>query len=121
MYRVGIWLMALAFVFNGAASHALVDLPDLIAQDHHGALAVISHDAHFSDSTVAATPDHDQIPEHKHNSRRCCDVCNLASVIPNVVVVPVPFSYAAVVFAAAQHFLVGHLIAIDPDIPKTIV
>jgi hypothetical protein len=126
MYRLGIWLIAVAFVFNGAASGAWIGLPmapALAVHDHHGGPATAGHDAHFdqaSHDAIGATPDHGQAPEHD-SCLECCGMCNIANVIPDIVANPVMFSYAEVTFRTAQDDLVGHLVALDPDIPKTII
>ena len=124
MYRLSIWLIALTFAFNGAASFAAIDnpvAPALTAQNHNGGPA-ISHDVHSSHirtGVMVVTLDPGQA--HGHSSLRCCGTCNVANVLPDIVTIPVTFSYAAVTFRMAQHHLVGHLVALDPDIPKTVV
>ena len=124
MYRLSIWLIALAIVFNGAASFAAIDnpvAPALAAQNHNGAPAT-SHDVYSSrigTGVMAVTLDHGQA--HGHSGLRCCGTCNVANVLPDIVTTPVTFSYAAVTFSAGRHDLVGHLVALDPDIPKTVV
>jgi hypothetical protein len=45
-------------------------------------------------------------------------MCSVASVIPTVAVSPVAFSYRSAVFHVTQPHLVGHPVALDPDIPK---
>ena len=123
MYRLGIWLIALTFVFNGAASYAWIDpdeSPAMTIQDYHGA-PIVRHDAHAKHvgDDVVATADHDQAPAHSHS--RCCNTCNTTSVMPNIVAIPVTFSYRAVTFHTHQHDLVGHPAGLDPRIPKTTV
>jgi hypothetical protein len=123
MYRLGIWLIAVAFVFNGAASGAWIDLPmapALAAHDHHGAMAAAGHDEH-SGEVVAAVTDHGQAYDYAHNHLKCCGICYVANLTPDVIAVVVTFSYSDVTFRMAKHDLVGHLVALDPDIPKTIV
>jgi hypothetical protein len=95
--------------------------PALTAQNHDGAPAA-SHDAHsnhIGDDVMVAMPDHGQA--NGHSGERCCGTCNVASVLPDIVAIPVTFSYAAVTFRTGRHDLVGHLVALDPDIPKTFV
>jgi hypothetical protein len=123
MYRLSIWLIALTFVFNGVAVHAWIDFPAapaLIAHDHHDAAVSAAHDTH-SDVIVAAATDHGQAHGYAHHFLKCCGICNEANLAPDIVVVPVTFSYAAATFRTLQHDLVAHLVALDPDIPKTIV
>jgi hypothetical protein len=42
-------------------------------------------------------------------------------VVPGAAVTEITFSCAAVTFHTRQRDLVSHLVALDPDIPKTIV
>ena len=56
-----------------------------------------------------------------HDHLKCCVACNLVSLVPNVAAIPVAFSYTNTAFDAAQHELVGHLVALDPGIPKPLV
>lgn len=118
---------AASFVFNGAASRAWIDLPVALAataQDHHGASVAAGHDAHsgqFGANAIAAAPDQSQDHEHVDSCLKCCNMCNVANVLPGFVAKPVTFSYAAVAFRMGQRNLVGHLVALDPDIPKAII
>jgi hypothetical protein len=126
MYRLSIWLIALAFVFNGAASLATIDLPAasaLIAQNqnHDNARTAAPSDHVGNNNVMVAMPDHGQAQGHSHSGLKCCGICNVANVIPDIVAIPVTFSYATVAFRTGQHDLVGHLVALDPGIPKTIV
>jgi hypothetical protein len=123
MYRLSMWLIALAFVFNGAASYTWADpgeSPALTIQGHHGALEAApgAHAKYVGDDMVTAA---DQAPTHSHNALRCCYICNVASVLPDIVAIPMPFSYTAIMFHTARHNLVGHPLGLDPGIPKTIV
>ncbi len=119
MYRLSIWLIAIVFVFNGAASLALVDLPSapaLSAHEHQG-----GHADHISDGVAS---DHDlHAGNHKHNDNcmKCCGVCNIAKLIPDIAATPFIFAYASITFSIGRHDLVGHLVALDPDIPKAVV
>lgn len=124
MYRLSIWLIVLAFVFNGAASLAAIDLPTasaLIAQNqnHDNARTAAPSDHVGNNNVMVAMLDHGQA--HGHSALKCCNICNVANVIPDIVAIPVTFSYATVAFRRGQHDLVGHLVALDPGIPKTIV
>jgi hypothetical protein len=123
MYRLSIWLIAFAFVFNGAASYAWIDpdeSPAMTIQDDHDA-PMVRHDAHakHAGDDVVAAADHDQAPAHSVS--RCCNACNAASVMPDIVAIPVTFSYRAVTFHTHQHDLVGLPAGLDPGIPKAIV
>jgi hypothetical protein len=125
VYRLGIWLIAVAFVFNGATSYAKFDLPvapGLVAHGHDSAQPVChdAHSNHTGNNTVTAA-DHDQAAAHSHSNLQCCGICSVASVLPDVVAIAVPFSYAAVMFYTGQRDLIGHFVALDPGIPKTSV
>ncbi len=123
MYRMSIWLIALTFVFNGVAVHAWIDspaAPALVAHDHHDATVSAAHDTH-SDVIVAAATDHGQAHGYAHHHLKCCGICNVANLAPDILAVSMSFSYAAVTFRTLQQDLVGNLVALDPDIPKTIV
>jgi hypothetical protein len=122
MYRLGIWLIALAFVFNGVASYAWTDPGEsaaLTIQGHHGALiaAPDAHAKYIGDNVVTAA---DQAPTHSHNTIKCCYICNAASVLPDIVAIPMPFSYTVIMFRTARHDLVGHPLGLDPRIPMSI-
>jgi hypothetical protein len=119
---LSIWLIAIVFVFNGAASLALVELPAvpaLNAHEHHAEHAGRTADA------AALDHDHDQdhAGNHKHNDNclKCCGICNVANLIPDIAATPIMFTYASITFNIGQHDLVGFLVVLDPDIPKTVV
>jgi hypothetical protein len=124
MYRLTIWLIAVVFAFNGAASLAWIDLPAapaLTVDSHYGAAVAVWDDAHSYDvdgDVIAAVPDHGHATQH---ADKCCVTCSVASVVPDAAVTAITFSCAAVAFHTRQRDLVGHLVALDPDIPKTIV
>jgi hypothetical protein len=122
MYRLSIWLFVLAFIFNGAASYTWIDpgeSPAGTVQAHHGVLTAVDvHAKYVSDDVVTAAV---QALTHGHNALKCCGICNVASVLPDILAIPVPFSYAAIMFHTARHDLAGHLVALDPGIPKTSV
>ncbi len=118
MQRLGIWLIAIAVVFNGAAPFAPAMEQAAIVQGHDHAVG--NHAAGAADhGAFAASTDHGRQHDHAHN--KCCMLCNIASVLPGVTAVPMTFSYATVSFRMARHNLVGHLVALDPDIPKSLV
>ena len=123
MYRMGIWLIALALVFNGvtvSSWNGPSGISTAVAQDHdNGADAVAC--IVTSDDDLATAPDAGQTHKVRHNHLKCCWTCNVASLLPNVATIPVTFSYRGTIFYMAQRHLVGHLVALDPDIPKSIV
>lgn len=121
MYRLGIGLIAFALVFNGvAAAYALNDapgLPAVAAHEHHGGVA---HRDHAHDR-VAVAADAGQTHGGMQDHLKCCGRCNFVSLLPGSVAIPVTFSYATVSFPKAQPHLVGHIVALDPGIPKSVV
>jgi hypothetical protein len=123
MYRLGIWLLALVFVFNGAASYALIAPAEShasIVQAHHHAPPGARHEAQCKqvadDEVGAAAADYGH--DHAH---KCCGICIVASLLPAVEAIPVTFGYRVVTFRIGQHDLVGHPVGLDPEIPKTVV
>lgn len=123
MHRMGIWLIALALVFNGAATYAW-DSPSgpiaAIAQVHDDGTAAVACNVN-SDEFVAVAAGSDQHQSGAHHHPKCCGTCTVPSLIPAVAAVPVTFSYRAAVFHTASHHLIGHPVALDPDIPKSVV
>ncbi len=123
MHRLGIWLMALALVFNGVTVYAWSDAAGVvaaIAQDHHDSAEASECDVHSAD-VVAGAVDSGQAQHPMHNHLKCCGTCNIVSLAPNVAVIPVTFSFRMASFRKTHHDLVGHPVALDPDIPKSIV
>ena len=127
MHRLTVWLIAIVFVFNGAASLAWTDLPAApvsIVESHGGVAAAVRHEGHLhdiGDEVVATASDHDQPAGHTDNCLKCCGTCSVTNMVPDVVVSAVTFASVAVKFQAGQNNLVGHLVALDPDIPKILV
>ena len=120
MYRFGIWLIAFALVFNGmVAAYALNDGPSLPAAATHENHGSVAHHDRARDR-VAVT-DTGQTHGAAHDHLKCCGHCNVVSLLPGVVAIPVTFSYATPCFPAAQPHLVGHLVPLDPEIPKSAV
>jgi hypothetical protein len=114
MHRLGVWLIAIALVFNGATVVALWELPaaSQFALAFHG-----EQHGH-----VAAEHNHDGLGSHKHaDIMKCCGVCNIANLTLEIVATPITFAYASITFSMGQHHLVGSLVALDPDIPKAVV
>lgn len=123
MYRIGIWLIALALVFNGAAAYAgnyFSGVPATIAQHHHDAADAVDTHVHSADA-VTVGENSGQTHGGMHNHVKCCTICTVVSMLPAVAAVPATFAYKAAVFHTAQHALVGRPVALDPDIPKSIV
>jgi hypothetical protein len=121
---MGIWLIALALVFNGVVTYTWNNSPSApvaIVQDHHGGTDTVDCDVHSDDAVAMAEHSGQTQRGQMHNHLKCCATCTGVSLLPAVSAVPVSFSYRAAVFHTAQHDLVGHLVALDPDIPKSIV
>jgi hypothetical protein len=115
MYRLSVWLIVFAFVFNGAAFYAAADLSarPLVASQDHRPSAACTPSAHRA---VATAIDHGQADHHA--GFKCCHTCNVTTVLTDAVAIAEPYSYNVVTFAMVQHELVGHLLALDPGIPK---
>jgi hypothetical protein len=125
-----IWFFVAAFVFNGAASRAWIDLPaalgsagqiyqDISATVHTPQAGHDAHTAAMDCGTAAALADDDTT--HVDDCLKCCSMCIVTTVAPDATGSLVPVSYAAIAYPVRQGALVGHLVALDPDIPKSIV
>lgn len=123
MYRLAIWMIALALAFNGVPSYALdgaSGAPAMIASDHHADAFALDCNAQSGDvAVIAADPCKSQHAAHDH--LKCCPTCSVASMLPVAVAVSVPFRYVPASFRTTDFGLVGHLVALDPDIPKSVV
>ncbi len=122
MYRFGIWLLALAFVFNGAAVttwNGPATAAVAIAQGHFADTDSADCGGHAKDTAAVVTYS-DQTHDRPHHLR-CCGTCMVASLVPDVAVVAVVFNVGSTAFWTAQNHLDGHLVFLDPDIPKSIV
>ncbi|MBI1202491.1 MAG: hypothetical protein GC182_08265 [Rhodopseudomonas sp.] len=129
MKRWVIWLLAVVFVVNGAVSLASIDLPDLPAAVGHAdrdAMATVRHQTQAKtggpsqrgcDEIATAAPDRDPV---QHDDK-CCPTCTMPSMLPLATVSAVAFSSTAQGFLPANDEMVGHLVLIDPDIPKVAV
>lgn len=121
MHRLGIWLIALALVFNGVMASAEIEpseIPVAVAQGHLAALDADDCDPHAADIATATHRGQHRAPLHNH--LKCCARCSMVSLLPSVIAVPVALAYGHAVFYTAQNDLVGHLVALDPHIPKPI-
>jgi hypothetical protein len=131
--RLFVWFLAAAFIFGGSAVHASLMLP-AVAQDNH-VLMTAAPDAprghtaqhgHGADHAGAAADGHDYAQPHDvdgcdDDCLKCCSMCSVATTSAEGRGTPVPVAYGAVRFHIGQRNLLGHLVALDPDIPKTIV
>lgn len=123
MFRIGIWLIALALVLNGAALTAwsgLTKAPTAIAHIHYSDTDSADCNS-ISEGAAAAVKHSGQAHDRMHSHLMCCGTCTVASLVPNIMAVPVVFNYQGAAFWTAEHHLVGHLVLLDPDIPKSIV
>ena len=120
MYRMGTWLIALAFVFNGVAMTAWngpAKAPAAVTQIHYA--DADSADCNGVPDAAAIVVTHfDRTHSRVHNHLKCCGTCTVASLVPDVAAVPVVFNCKSTTFRTAQNHLVGHLLFLDPDIPK---
>lgn len=122
MYRLGIWLVVFALVFNGVMAAAEIepsDEPVSMAQGHAAGALDMNCDAHAGDTFAAMRHGGQHDPAHNH--LKCCARCSMVSLLPGVVAVPAALVYGDAVFYPAQHDLVGRPVALDPHIPKPIV
>jgi hypothetical protein len=123
-------LFAVALVVNGGASRILADVQTGSAHHfaakkgkagHQGQHQTHHHDhAQPDGASVAFNPS----PAHDHmgDDAKCCTMCIiLDNAMPGFLATASQFRYWAVVFNIGRQHLVGHLVALDPDIPKAIV
>ena len=122
--RFFICIFAIALVLNGGALRALADVP--AAHAHHFATmsSEADHATHHHAQPDGATVAPERLPAHDHvaDGAKCCSMCMvMANVIPAFVATSTQLYYRAVIFKVGRQHLVGHLVPLDPDIPKTIV
>ena len=123
MYRMGIWLIALALVVNGVAMTAWsgpAKTPVAITQSHHADAGSADCNS-ISGAAAAVVKYSDQTHGRMHNHLKCCGTCTVASLVPDFIAVRAVFNYQSAAFWTAEHHLDGHLVLLDPDIPKSIV
>jgi hypothetical protein len=131
--RAFIWLLAAIFVLAGMVARTSPMLPAM-AQDHRGAMVSVpdaqhdydAHQGHGGPSAAAVMADcHNQaqpkIGEHDDDCLKCCTMCGVTSMTAEYPGTPVSFAYGTVRFNIVQRHLLGHPVALDPDIPKSIV
>lgn len=123
--RLFIWLIAAAFVFNGAAALAFIEVPATLApisEKHHVGAASSDHGVrsapHHGD-TVVTMQGQDQTHQHVDDCLKCCEMCNVASMAPESLKAPVRFSYAGISFRTGHDDLPGRFVGLDPGIPKS--
>lgn len=120
--RIGVYLFVVTFVLSGATWAACIDLPaPAVAAAHSQHAAADDHSAHRhgGGGHLAAVPD--QAPSHDHGPIKCCSMAPVFSLSPNLSDSPVKFVGAALGFHYAERYLTGHIVALEPGIPKTIV
>lgn len=122
------WLIAALFVFNGAASLALIAVPAALAphSESHHAVGTTSGQAmnpgrhQYNDGAVSAQ-NRAQSHEHVDSCLKCCQMCNVASMVPVVPTSKVPFFNASVLFPFGKDDLSDYFAALDPGIPKSVI
>ena len=131
--RLFVFFLAAAFIYGGSALRASLLAPS-VAQDHHASMVAApdvqqghaAHQGHGShDSAGVTADDHDHAKltnaEHDEPCLKCCTMCGVASMTADYHGTPVMFAYGTVRFRIGQRHLLGHLVALDPDIPKSFV
>lgn len=128
MRSICVYLFALALLFNGGALHVLGVAAVAHSYDVASAAAHrANHEQHQKHSHAkqnGATIAFNQVPEsdHAHNGAKCCTMCiSVGNLMPAVTATAIPFRYRLVTFKVSRQHLVGHLVPLDPDIPKTVV
>ncbi|MBS0247951.1 MAG: hypothetical protein JSR61_15155 [Proteobacteria bacterium] len=122
MYRLAIWVIALALVFNGVPSYDLDGAsaaPTMVASDHHADAFALDCNVHSNDVAVIAADTY-KSQHAAHDHLKCCPTCNVVSTLPTLVAVAERFAYGPASFRTVDFGLVGHLVALDPDIPKIV-
>lgn len=133
MDRLGIWLIALALVFNAAVAYAQMELcegPALVAQAQWDSVAPGAHVHRVAVDGMPGGPPSALARDHlgqgqgahghiKHSRLKCCPQCVLVSLLPKVAGVPVMLAYGEASFSLTQSDLVGRSVALDPHIPKS--
>jgi hypothetical protein len=128
--RLFIYLFAAAFVLNGVLSHAAIELPAaLTTHVHLGVTTASNLTTHYHSASVgqheesATSGSHNDGVTHYHvdGGSKSSGICANATVPSDLVTTAVPFSYTLISFHSRPHGLTGHLVALDPDIPKDIV
>jgi len=132
IYRLFILLLAAAFIFSGSAVHASLMLPAVL-QDHHAQVAAApdahqgyaAHQDHGGDHAGVAAAEHQhaqpQEIDHGDNCLKCCSMCGVDTIAADQRGAPVTCAYGTVRFHIGQRYMFGDFVALDPDIPKSIV
>lgn len=119
--------LTVAFVFSGAPWQSCIEVAPAQAapvaathdhqhDQHHAKAAVADHDYGAGAVKAAST----QAPID-HTCLKCCGVCTAVSSMPALSATPVIFSAALISFRTGEAHLTGHVVALDPGIPKSIV
>lgn len=123
-----VYLFAAVLVFNGGAFRALGGTSP--AHAHGVAVATLDsadHEQHQGHSHAEHNGTHtafDQVPGngHSHIGAKCCTMCiAFGNLMPAVTATATQLQYRLIVFSLSRGNLTGHQVALDPDIPKTIV
>lgn len=123
-----VYLFAVALVFNGGAFRVLGGASP--AHDHAVGLVILDgadHEQHQGYQHAEHNGAHiafDNAPGdgHAHIGAKCCTMCFAVDYpMPALIAAASQLRYRAVVFKIGRQYLIGHPVALDPDIPKTIV
>jgi hypothetical protein len=126
IYRILVCFFVASFVFSGAAWAACIDLPvtpasgstSFIGHDHIG-----GHSGRHHPTNEENAGSSDQGPAtHGHGvAVKCCSMAPIFSLAPGLLTRAVEFPRVDVSFRFAQREMVGHIVALEPGIPKFIV
>lgn len=125
--HLSIWLMVAAFVLNGAAALAFVEIPETlvpISADHHATSVSGDRQTHVAprrDDGTVVIGSQSLTHQHAENCLKCCNMCSVASMIPESLKAPVRFSYAGIAFRIGLDDFFGRFVGLDPGIPKSVI
>jgi hypothetical protein len=126
--RLFIWFIVAAFVLNGVAARAFIEIPAALAPlagTHHASLASTDQAAFSAygqkggDSIAAGDQDKDH--QHADSCLKCCQMCSFAVATPEVPAAAARFFFWGISFAIFNDNPPDPLAALDPAIPKSVV
>jgi hypothetical protein len=120
--RILVSIFIAAFVVSGAAWAACIDLPvgpASTSSSHHHAGMGGHGDRHIGEENTVTS---DQGPvSHGHGIVvKCCSMAPVFSLPPELAVRSIDFPRLAAAFRFVQRGMVGHIVALEPGIPKSI-
>lgn len=122
--RILVSLFIVSFVASGAAWAACIDLPIGLAStssSHHHAGLDNHGDRHHENGDENAAKS-DQAPvSHSHGLVKCCSMAPVFNLAPEFMARSIDFPRSAVAFGFVQRGMIGHIVALEPGIPKPIV